>query len=175
MSNLLKGAVENGTGTAVKPLKRPVAGKTGTSNEEMDTWFLGFTPEWTCGIWVGFDVKRRIGYKETGGKVAAPIFLDFMKGFLEDRDRLLLEKLVQETKSESEKLGIEYVEPTPPPPSDFLVPPGVSPYWIYKSNGIQAAGGAEGAILEYFAEGTEPNHGSSEVADAGDYLESNEL
>lgn len=175
MSNLLRGVVESGTGTVVKALGRPVAGKTGTSNEEMDTWFMGFTPEWTCGVWVGFDVKRKIGVKETGGRVAAPIFLDFMKAFLNKIDSANYAKLVEETKAEAERLQIEYREPEAIAPSDFAVPEGVEPYWVYKSSGVSASEGAPGAILEYFAAGTEPNHGVSDAPDAASYLESPEL
>ena len=175
MTNLLRGVVESGTGTAVKALGRPVAGKTGTSNDEMDTWFIGFTPEWTCGVWVGFDVKRRIGAKETGGKVAAPIFLEFMKNFLAKVDDKNFTRLTEESKEEAERLGIDYKAPEKPLPSDFAVPEGVEPFWIDKKSGIAASEGEPGAILEFFAEGTGPNRSVSDAPDATSYLESPEL
>lgn len=175
MTNLLRGVVESGTATKVKELERPAAGKTGTSNNEMDTWFIGFTPEWTCGVWVGFDVKRRIGEKETGGKVAAPIFLNFMKSFLDQRDAKDYERLIEESKQEAERLQIEYHEPEKPGPSDFPIPEGVEPFWIYKSTGTAAEDGAPGAMLEYFAAGTGPNHSAEDAPDTTSYLESPEL
>ncbi|MFH1874483.1 MAG: PBP1A family penicillin-binding protein [Pseudomonadota bacterium] len=79
MVNLLKGVVEGGTGTRVRELKRPAAGKTGTTNDETDTWFIGFVPDLVAGVWVGFDEIKPIGRKETGGRTAAPIFVDFMQ------------------------------------------------------------------------------------------------
>ncbi|MCC6932525.1 MAG: PBP1A family penicillin-binding protein [Deltaproteobacteria bacterium] len=82
MANMMKGVVERGTATVVKKLGHPVAGKTGTTNEQMDAWFIGYTPEWVGAVWVGFDTKKSIGDKETGGRVSAPIFLHFMEKFL---------------------------------------------------------------------------------------------
>lgn len=79
MTNLLRSAVEGGTGTAVKALKRPAAGKTGTTNEDSDAWFVGFIPDMVAGAWMGFDAKKPIGKRETGGITVAPIFLNFMK------------------------------------------------------------------------------------------------
>lgn len=175
MSNLLRGVVESGTGVAVKALKRPAAGKTGTSNDEMDTWFIGFTPEWACGAWVGFDVKRKIGVKETGGRVTAPIFTEFMKNYLAKLDEDNYAKLLAESKAEAERLGIEYKEPERPLPADFEIPSGVEPYWIDKSSGIATAEGEPGAILEFFATGTEPNRSVADAPDASSYLESPEL
>ena len=79
ITKLLMGVVDHGTGYKVRELKKPVAGKTGTTNDETDTWFIGFVPELTAGVWVGFDNIARVGSLETGGKTAAPIFLDYMK------------------------------------------------------------------------------------------------
>lgn len=175
MANLMRGVIESGTGTVVKALGRPVAGKTGTSNDEMDTWFIGYTPEWTCGVWVGFDVKRRIGAKETGGKVAAPIFLEFMKNYLSQNDDKNYARLLAESREEAQRLGIDFKEPERPQPSDFAIPEGVEPYWIDKKSGVAAAEGDPGAILEYFAEGTGPNRSVADAPDATSYLESPEL
>ncbi len=88
MANMMKGVVERGTATIVKGLGKPCAGKTGTTNNHMDAWFIGYTPEWTAGVWTGFDVKRSLGKLETGGHAAAPIFLSFMKSFLKDTPAL---------------------------------------------------------------------------------------
>lgn len=174
MANMMKGVVERGTGTRVKALGRPVAGKTGTSNEEMDTWFIGFTPQWTCGVWVGFDLKKRIGEKETGGRVAAPVFLYFMEQFLKSQDEKNYQKLVDETRAEAARLGIEYVAPQSLPPLDFSPPDGVDPFWIDRSTGRPVDPAAPGAFQEYFVRGTEP--ATQEVQEQTvEYLESPDL
>jgi penicillin-binding protein 1A len=79
MVNLLKGVVEGGTATRVRALGKPAAGKTGTTNDETDAWFIGFVPDLVAGVWVGFDELQKIAYGATGGSTASPIFLDFMK------------------------------------------------------------------------------------------------
>lgn len=84
MANMMKGVVERGTAQRVKALNRPVAGKTGTTNEHMDAWFIGYTPEWVAGVWVGHDVKKGLGRQETGGQAAAPAFIAFMEQWLKD-------------------------------------------------------------------------------------------
>ncbi|MDI6641478.1 MAG: PBP1A family penicillin-binding protein [Elusimicrobiota bacterium] len=79
MTNLLKGVIKNGTGKyASYFLKAPAAGKTGTTNEFTDAWFIGYTPKLTCGVWVGYDDKKTLGEKNTGGVVACPIWTEFM-------------------------------------------------------------------------------------------------
>jgi penicillin-binding protein 1A len=78
MTWMLREAVLHGTGRAATGLKNPVAGKTGTTNNFTDAWFVGFSPSITCGVWVGFDEKRTLGDKETGAKAALPIWIDFM-------------------------------------------------------------------------------------------------
>ncbi|MFH1830035.1 MAG: PBP1A family penicillin-binding protein [Pseudomonadota bacterium] len=79
MTSLLKGVVEGGTGTRVRALGKPAAGKTGTTNDETDAWFIGFVPDLVAGVWVGFDELQKIARGATGGSTASPIFLDFMK------------------------------------------------------------------------------------------------
>ena len=79
MTKLLMGVVDRGTGTRVKALGKPVAGKTGTTNDETDCWFIGFVSDLAAGVWIGFDSIAKIGSKETGGKTAAPIFLEYIK------------------------------------------------------------------------------------------------
>jgi penicillin-binding protein 1A len=78
MTWMLREAVLHGTGRAATRLKSPVAGKTGTTNNFTDAWFVGFSPSITCGVWVGFDEKRTLGDKETGARAALPIWIDFM-------------------------------------------------------------------------------------------------
>ncbi|MDL2260401.1 PBP1A family penicillin-binding protein, partial [Deltaproteobacteria bacterium OttesenSCG-928-K17] len=81
---MLRGVVDHGTGTAVKALKRPVGGKTGTTNDYSDAWFIGFTPELVTAVWVGTDEQRPRAVGETGGRVAGPIFLYYMREALKD-------------------------------------------------------------------------------------------
>jgi penicillin-binding protein 1A len=83
MTSLLEGVVKYGTGKRVRALKRPVAGKTGTTNNLFDAWFVGYTPRYITGVWVGFDQERSLGHGETGSRAAAPIWLGFMQQILE--------------------------------------------------------------------------------------------
>ncbi len=85
MTELLLGVVQRGTGTRVMVLKRPLGGKTGTTNRTRDAWFIGFTPSVTAGVWVGMDDERSLGGKETGSQAAAPIFIDFMREALKNQ------------------------------------------------------------------------------------------
>lgn len=122
MAHMMKGVIERGTAQSLKKLGRPVAGKTGTTNDHMDAWFIGYTPEWVAGIWVGFDAKRSLGKAETGGRVAAPVFLDFMTEFLGDSPIL-----------------------------DFTPPEGVVPLAVNVNSGLPVSPNSEGAFIEYFA------------------------
>jgi penicillin-binding protein 1A len=79
MVTLLQGVVQHGTARAALGLNHPVAGKTGTTNDFTDAWFVGFSPSLTCGVWVGYDTKLPLGAKETGGQAALPIWIDVMK------------------------------------------------------------------------------------------------
>jgi penicillin-binding protein 1A len=87
MVSLLEGVVEHGTGAAARKLNHPVAGKTGTTNDYTDAWFIGFTPSLTCGVWVGYDEKKNLGENETGGHTALPIWIDFMREAIADPAR----------------------------------------------------------------------------------------
>ncbi len=84
VTSMLESVVQIGTGKRVAALGRPVAGKTGTTNDMHDAWFVGYTPELLTGVWVGYDSERSLGKNQTGGRVAAPIFLDFMQAALGD-------------------------------------------------------------------------------------------
>ncbi|MDZ4224619.1 MAG: penicillin-binding transpeptidase domain-containing protein, partial [bacterium] len=86
MVKLMEGVVQEGTAQRVKKLGRPVAGKTGTTNDETDTWFVGYTPELAAGVWVGYDQVRSLGKGEQGGRTAAPIFLDFMQTAMKEKE-----------------------------------------------------------------------------------------
>jgi penicillin-binding protein 1A len=126
VTSMLKSAVERGTGRGARALGRPVAGKTGTSNDFQDTWFMGYTPELLTGVWVGFDEKRPLGDKETGGRVATPIWVEFMQAALGNR-----------------------------PVTDFALPEGISFVNINPRTGLRAVPGGS-AMLECFRRGTEP-------------------
>src|SRR5262245_3701021 len=82
MVDLLRSVVEVGTAQRAKGLQRPVGGKTGTTNNYTDAWFIGFTPSLTCGVWVGYDKKRSMGKGETGAGAALPIWIDFKQRVL---------------------------------------------------------------------------------------------
>jgi len=125
--SLLEGVVERGTGVAVRAVGKPLAGKTGTSNDAKDTWFIGFSPDLTCGVFVGFDNPRTLGHREQGATVAAPVFRDFMKGALSDQ-----------------------------PPTPFRMPPGIDLVSIDLNTGAPAPPGDPHAILEAFKAGNEP-------------------
>jgi len=79
LTSILQGVVERGTGKSAQRIGRPVAAKTGTSQAAEDLWFLGYTPSLVAGLWLGYDQPRSIGGHETAGKLAAPIWVDFMK------------------------------------------------------------------------------------------------
>jgi len=79
ITNLLQSVVKHGTGKKVKALNRPVAGKTGTTNNYVDAWFMGYTPDLVTGVWVGKDKDESLGKNETGSRAAIPIWLQFMK------------------------------------------------------------------------------------------------
>ncbi|MGB0720291.1 MAG: penicillin-binding protein 1A, partial [Bdellovibrionales bacterium] len=84
MVSILEGVVQRGTGVKLKELNRPLAGKTGTTNESKDTWFIGFSPDLVVGVFVGFDEPRSLGKRETGSSAALPVFKSFMKAALKD-------------------------------------------------------------------------------------------
>jgi len=79
ITSMLESVVKSGTAQAAKKLERPVAGKTGTSNQARDAWFVGYTAELVAGVWVGYDDHRPLGKGESGSKSALPIWIDFMQ------------------------------------------------------------------------------------------------
>lgn len=85
ITSMLEGAVQRGTGAAVRVLNRPVAGKTGTTNDYRSAWFVGYTPELVVGVFVGFDDNRSLGQGEVGGVASAPIFVEFMQEAMRGR------------------------------------------------------------------------------------------
>jgi penicillin-binding protein 1A len=86
MTSMLREVVLHGTGFAASKLNHPLGGKTGTTNDFTDAWFVGFSPSLTCGVWVGFDEKKTLGAKESGAMAALPIWIDFMRVALQGRE-----------------------------------------------------------------------------------------
>lgn len=86
MTGMLREVVLHGTGVAAAKMPFPVAGKTGTTNDFTDAWFVGFSPTMTCGVWVGFDEKKSLGAKETGAHAALPIWMNFMNAAMAGKD-----------------------------------------------------------------------------------------
>ncbi|HEY3777945.1 MAG TPA: penicillin-binding protein 1A [Rhizomicrobium sp.] len=130
--SLLEGVVQRGTGIVVRSVGKPLAGKTGTTNDSKDTWFIGFSPDLVCGVFVGFDNPRTLGRLEQGATVAAPIFRDFMKEALADQ-----------------------------PATPFRVPPGIDLVPIDPHSGTLVGPGIPGSIEEAFKSGTEPGLASA--------------
>jgi len=124
---VMQDIVESGTGMRVKSIGRPVAGKTGTTDDTRDAWFIGFTPSLVTGVWVGFDQERSLGKQEVGGRAAAPIWLYFM------------EKALKDTL-----------------PEVFPVPEGIVFVKVDQKTGLPVRSSSEGAFLECFLEGTTP-------------------
>jgi penicillin-binding protein 1A len=87
MTSMLREVVLHGTAAAASRIKYSLAGKTGTTNDFTDAWFIGFSPSVTCGVWVGFDQKKSLGKKETGARTALPIWMEFMNATLRNSDR----------------------------------------------------------------------------------------
>ena len=79
MTSMLREVVLHGTAAAAAAMKYPIAGKTGTTNDFTDAWFIGFSPYTTCGVWMGYDEKKTLGTKETGARAALPVWMDFMR------------------------------------------------------------------------------------------------
>ena len=127
ITSMMEGVVQRGTGKKVLAVGKPVAGKTGTSNEERDAWFIGFTPDMVVGCYVGFDNPKPMGHGRTGGELVAPIVADFMKLALKD-------------------------EPATP----FRVPRAIELIPIDAKSGKRGIFGQPGVILEAFKPGDEP-------------------
>ncbi len=125
--SMLRGVVQRGTGIRINSLGLPLAGKTGTTNKSMDTWFIGFSPDLAVGVFSGFDKPRTLGRREQGASVAGPIFRDFMKDALAG-------------------------QPTVP----FRIPPGIRLVRVNATTGRPARPGDRKVILEAFKPGTVP-------------------
>jgi penicillin-binding protein 1A len=85
MMQFLQAVVQHGTGFSASQLKHPLGGKTGTTNDFTDAWFIGFSPSVTCGTWIGYDDRQSLGEKETGARAALPMWMDFMRAAIADK------------------------------------------------------------------------------------------
>ena len=85
ITSIMEGVIQRGTATVVREVGKPVAGKTGTTNDEKDAWFVGFTPDLVIGVYIGYDKPRHLGRNATGGHLSAPIAKDFLKAALADK------------------------------------------------------------------------------------------
>ena len=139
ITSMMEGVVQRGTATVVRDVGKPIAGKTGTTNEEKDVWFIGYSPDIVCGVYMGYDKPRHIARLATGGHLAAPVVRDFLKVELADK-----------------------------PPIPFRVPPGIKLVRVDAKTGMRAAPGDTHVILEAFKPGTAPPDSYSVIgADAG--------
>lgn len=126
ITSILEGVVQRGTAQTVKAVGKPLAGKTGTTNDAKDVWFVGFSPDLAVGVFLGFDQPKSLGSAATAGQYAAPVFRDFMQMALKDK-----------------------------PATPFRVPPGIKLIRVNASTGTRAGDGG-GTILEAFKPGQSP-------------------
>ena len=124
MTQLMRGVIQHGTGASAAELSPNIAGKTGTTNDYVDAWFVGFSSNVVTAVWTGFDDNKTIGWGETGGRAALPIWKEYMRANIK-------------------KFGDQ----------PFEVPAGITTEWINKETGKKVAANSPGAFLEYFAEG----------------------
>ncbi len=136
VTNLMQSVVKEGTGRAARAIGVPAAGKTGTTNEFKDAWFIGYTPDRIAGVWIGHDQPKNLGRRESGGRVAAPVWVHYMK------------KTLQKGSKKS-----------------FSMPSGIVFSRIDTKTGLLATRSSSKTRLECFAEGTEPTDFSPEERD----------
>jgi penicillin-binding protein 1A len=125
--SMLEGVVQRGTATIMKSVGKPIAGKTGTTNDEKDAWFMGFSPDLAVGVYIGYDQPKPLGRGMTGGRLAAPVVRDFMMEALADK-----------------------------PAIPFRVPPGIQLVRINATTGLRAGPNDSNVILEAFKPGQAP-------------------
>ncbi len=149
ITNMMEDVVQKGTGQAAKALGRPIAGKTGTTNDYINAWFIGGTPNLVTGVYVGFDDRRSLGESETGARAALPIWVNFMKDALKQL-----------------------------PVVPFEIPDGVTFVKIDTSTGLlesdQDGEGHKGAV-ELFAKGSEPTQAAQRRLDPTDFYKLDQI
>jgi penicillin-binding protein 1A len=128
ITSMLEGVVQRGTAQVVKAVGKPLAGKTGTTNDAKDVWFVGFSPDLAVGVYIGYDQPKSLGNSVTAAQYAAPVFRDFMQ------------------------MALKYKPATP-----FRIPPGIKLIRVSSASGMRAGPGeGAGVILEAFKPGTSP-------------------
>ncbi|MBZ3693042.1 penicillin-binding protein 1A [Phyllobacterium calauticae] len=127
ITSMMEGVIQRGTATILKSLNRPIAGKTGTTNDEKDAWFIGFTPDLVVGLYLGYDTPTPMGHGGTGGGLATPVFKDFMDAAMKGQRSV-----------------------------DFRVPEGMTVVAIDRKTGMRATEGQPNVIMEAFKPGTGP-------------------
>ena len=138
ITEIMEGVIQRGTATVIREVGKPIAGKTGTTNDEKDAWFVGFTPDLAVGVYMGYDKPRHLGRNATGGHLSAPIAKDFFKAALADK-----------------------------PAMPFRVPPGIKLIRVDVKTGQRAGPGTTSAILEAFKPGTAPPENDAVAAMGG--------
>ena len=134
ITSMLEGVVQRGTATVLQEVGKPVAGKTGTTNEAKDVWFIGFTPDLVAGVYLGYDTPKSLGDASTGGHLAAPIVSEFFKLALADKAAV-----------------------------PFRIPPGIKLVRIDRRTGMRAPPGDPDSILEAFKPDTDPPDSYSQI------------
>jgi penicillin-binding protein 1A len=134
MTSIMEGVVQRGTATIIRPILGdvPIAGKTGTSNDSKDVWFVGYTPDLVVGVYIGYDTPKPMGKAATGGQIAAPIFANFLKQALAGKRAV-----------------------------PFRSPPGIKLVRVNSKTGLRAQPGESDSILEVFKPSEEPDDPSS--------------
>jgi penicillin-binding protein 1A len=128
MTSMMEGVVQRGTATSLRSVGKPIAGKTGTTNDSKDAWFVGFSPDLVVGVFIGYDIPKPMGKDATGGHVAAPVFGSFMKMALADK-----------------------------PATPFRIPPGIKLVRVNPSTGLRVQAGDTRSVLEAFKPDEEPD------------------
>jgi penicillin-binding protein 1A len=136
--SMMEGVIQRGTGRSIAVVGKPLAGKTGTTNDSDDTWFVGFSPDLVAGVFIGFDQPHTLGEHETGATVSAPAFRDFMLAALADK-----------------------------PATPFRIPPGLTIVRVNPTTGQLARSGDKNVIYEPFKPGTEPTSGAPGMVVSG--------
>jgi penicillin-binding protein 1A len=144
--HIMEGVIERGTAMKLKVLNRPIAGKTGTTNDEKDAWFIGFTPDLVVGVFIGFDNPSPLGHGETGGNVSAPVVRDFFKIALADS-----------------------------PPIPFRAPPGVKLVRVNLKTGLPAGPNDPRAIMEAFKPTQDPTGLVPDATDGSDQAQAGDV
>jgi penicillin-binding protein 1A len=144
--HIMEGVIERGTAMKLKVLNRPIAGKTGTTNDEKDAWFIGFTPDLVVGVFIGFDNPSPLGHGETGGNVSAPVVRDFFKIALADS-----------------------------PPIPFRAPPGIKLVRVNLKTGLPAGPNDPKAIMEAFKPTQDPTGLVPDATDGSDQAQASDV